>query len=127
MLDFWATWCGPCIAEMPKVKKTYEKYKDQRFQIIGISLDRSMAPLEAYIEKEGLAWLHYWDESRKVRNLYEVRAIPSTFLIDGEGIIRKANLGGFDVESAVAALVEENITKPVDAPDTPIKTPLRFF
>ena len=124
LLDFWATWCGPCIVEMPKVKRTYEKYKDQKFQIIGISLDRSIAPLEAYIEREGLAWLHYWDESRKVRNLYEVRGIPSTFLIDGEGIIRKANLGGFDVESAVAALVEENLSRPADAPiGTPLDSP----
>ena len=121
LLDFWATWCGPCIAEMPKVKKTYEKYKDQNFQIIGISLDRSIEPLETYIEKEGLAWLQYWDESRTVRNLYEVRAIPSTFLIDGDGIIRKANLGGFDVESAVAELVKENLAKPV-SPATPVKT-----
>ena len=118
LLDFWATWCGPCIAEMPKVKKTYEKYKDQNFQVVGISLDRSMAPLEAYIEKESLPWLHYWDESREVRNLYEVRAIPSTFLIDGAGIIRRANLGGFDVESAVAELVKENPAKPVK-PSTP--------
>jgi len=51
LLDFWATWCPPCIAEMPNVKKTYEKYKKQKFQIIGISLDRSKAPLKAYIER----------------------------------------------------------------------------
>ena len=120
LLDFWATWCGPCIREMPKVKRTYEKYKDQKFQIIGISLDRSTGPLKAYIEKEELRWLHYWDESREVRDLYGVRGIPSTFLIDGEGIIRKANLGGFDVESAVAELVKENLARPTDAP---IKTP----
>jgi len=49
LLDFWATWCGPCITEIPNVKKAYEKYKDQKFQIIGISLDRSMKPLTAYI------------------------------------------------------------------------------
>ena len=122
LLDFWATWCGPCIAEMPKVKRIYNKYKDQNFQIIGISLDRSVAPLEAYIEKEGLAWLQYWDESRKVRNLYEVRAIPSTFLIDGEGIIRKASIGGFNLETAVSELVKENLVKPVN-PSTPVKTP----
>ena len=111
LLDFWATWCGPCIAEMPKVKRTYEKYKDQKFQIIGISLDRSTEPLEAYIEKEGLAWLHYWDKSREVSTLYKVQGIPSTFLIDGDGIIRKASLGGSNVESAVAKLVKENLAK----------------
>ena len=120
LLDFWATWCGPCIAEMPKVKRTYETYKDQNFQIIGISLDRSKQPLEEYIEKEGLGWIHYWDESRKLRTLYGVCGIPSAFLIDSEGIIRKASLGGFDVESAVAELVAENPAKPVNAP---IRTP----
>ena len=120
LLDFWATWCGPCIAEMPKLKRTYEAYKDQNFQIIGISLDRSKQPLEAYVEKEGLGWIHYWDESRKLRTLYGVWGIPSAFLIDSEGIIRKASLGGFDVESAVAELMKENLAKPVNAP---IRTP----
>ena len=122
LLDFWATWCGPCIAEMPKLKKTFEKYKDQKFQIIGISLDRSKPPLDAYIEKNGLAWEHYWDENREVRTQYGVRAIPTAFLIDGEGIVRKASLGGFNVEAAVAKLVEENLAKNVVLV-LPIKTP----
>ncbi len=122
LLDFWATWCGPCIAEMPKLKQTYEKYKDQNFQIIGISLDGSKPPLDAYIEKEALAWEHYWDEDRKVRDQYSVWAIPTAFLIDGEGIIRKASLGGFDVETAVANLLKENPAKPVK-PAPPKKPP----
>ncbi len=124
LLDFWATWCGPCIVEMPKVKKTYQAYKDQKFQIIGISLDRSREPLDAYIEKEGIGWRNYWDEDRSIRTLYGVQAIPTAFLIDGEGVIRKASLGGFDVETAVAELVKENLAKPTDAPiDTPADTP----
>jgi len=122
LLDFWATWCGPCINEMPKLKNTYQNYKDQKFQIIAISLDRSKTPLDAYIEKEGLAWEHYWDQDRKVRTQYGVTAIPTAFLIDGEGIIRKASLGAFDVESAVAELVKENLANNVK-PSPPIKIP----
>ena len=119
LLDFWATWCPPCIAEIPNVKKTYEKYKDQKFQIVGISLDRAREPLAAYIEKENLTWLHYWDNTGKVSNLYKVQAIPSTFLIDGEGVIRKTNLRGYRLETAVAELVEKNLARPADTPISP--------
>ena len=120
LLDFWATWCPPCIAEIPKLKKVYEKYKDQNFQIIGISLDRSMPPLAAYVTDEGLKWDHYWDERRNVRNQYGVSAIPTAFLIDRDGIIRKASLGGFDVDFAVAELLKENPAKSIETPPTKI-------
>lgn len=116
LLDFWATWCPPCIAEIPNVRRTYETYKDQKFQIIGISLDRSMEPLKAYIEKEELEWLHYWDNNGRIRNMYKVSGIPSTFLIDGEGVIRKTNLRGTALKTAVAALVKENLRKSAEKP-----------
>ena len=109
LLDFWATWCGPCIAEMPNVKATYAKYKNQKFEIIGISLDRSTAPLEAYIASQGIAWRQYWDNGGRISNMYNVRAIPSTFLIDGAGIIRRVNLRGPALEMAVGELVRENL------------------
>lgn len=108
LLDFWATWCGPCIAEMPNVKRTYAKHKNQKFQIIGISLDRSIAPLDAYIYGEGIEWRQYLDSTGKISGLYNVRGIPSTFLIDGAGIVRGVNLRGHALESAVAELVQEN-------------------
>lgn len=110
LLNFWATSAPPCIAEMPNVKRTYEKYKDQKFEIVGISLDRSTDPLEAYVNREGIAWRQYWDTGGKVTLLYNVREIPSTFLIDGAGIIRKVNLRGYALETAVADLVRENLT-----------------
>ena len=109
LLDFWATWCGPCIAEMPNVKRTYAKHRNQKFHIIGISLDRSMAPLDAYIHGEGIEWRQYLDSTGKISGLYNVRAIPSTFLIDGAGIVRRVNLRGYALESAVAELVQENL------------------
>ena len=112
LLDFWATWCPPCIAEIPNLKRTYEKYKDQKFQVIGISLDRSMEPLKAYIKEKNLGWIHYWDNSSQVSSIYEVRGIPATFLIDGDGVIRKTNLRGAALKSAVAKMVKENLAKP---------------
>ena len=109
LLDFWATWCPPCIAEMPNVKATYAKYKNHKFEIIGISLDRAIAPLETYVASEGLTWRQYWDSSVRISNMYNVRAIPSTFLIDGAGIIRRVNLRGSALEMAVGELVRENL------------------
>ncbi len=109
LLDFWATWCGPCIAEMPNVKLAYAKHRDRKFQIIGISLDRSMAPLDAYIHGEGIEWRQYLDSTGQISSLYGVRAIPSTFLIDGAGIVRRVNLRGLALETAVAELVRENL------------------
>ena len=110
LLDFWATWCQPCIAEMPNVKRTYAKYKNQNFQIIGISLDTAMEPLDAYVKGEGIAWRHYWDRSGQISTLYNVQAIPSTFLIDGTGIVRGVNLRGPVLEDAVGGLVRENLS-----------------
>ncbi len=109
LLDFWATWCGPCIAEMPNVKLAYAKHRNRKFQIIGISLDSSIAPLEAYIQRERIEWRQYLDSTGKISGLYNVRAIPSTFLIDGTGIVRRVNLRGLALESAVAELVRENL------------------
>ena len=61
LLDFWAVWCKPCIAEMPNVKQVYEKYKADNFQIIGISLDESRDTLVGYLEKEGITWPQFFD------------------------------------------------------------------
>ena len=111
LLDFWATWCAPCRAEMPHLKKTYAKYRDKDFEIIGISRDMARPPLEAYIAQEEITWQQYWDADNRICNLYSVRSFPSTFLIDGEGIVRKTNLRGRALETAVAELVKENAAK----------------
>ena len=113
LLDFWATWCFPCRAEMPHLKKVYDKYKDQKFEIIGISLDRGQAVLDSYIEKQNITWPQFLDNGT-VAKMYNVTGIPATFLIDGEGIVRKVKLRGRALEEAVAELVEENLAKQAD-------------
>ena len=114
LLDFWAVWCRPCIAEMPNVKGVYEKYKDDNFQIIGISLDNNRNTLVGYLEKEGIAWPQVFDGNgwdNQVAKMYGIRAIPQMYLIDGDGVVRKSGVRGSALEPAVAELVRENNVK----------------
>ncbi len=114
LLDFWAVWCKPCIAEMPNVKQVYEKYKDDNFQIIGISLDESRDKLVGYLEKEEITWPQFFDGNgwkNQVAEIYGIRAIPQMYLIDGEGVVRKSDVRGHALEPAVAELIQENNAK----------------
>ncbi|TWJ03457.1 peroxiredoxin [Mucilaginibacter frigoritolerans] len=109
LIDFWASWCGPCRHENPNVVKAYNHYKGQKFTIIGVSLDRPNAKdkwLNA-IHKDGLTWtqvsdLKFWNS--KTAGLYAVRAIPQNFLIDPNGKIIAKNLRGDDLEEKLEEL-----------------------
>ncbi|MCG8508960.1 MAG: TlpA family protein disulfide reductase, partial [Rhodospirillales bacterium] len=83
VVDFWATWCGPCVAAMPHMKKIHEKYADDGVQILGISLDRSDAPLKKFIKERELPWPQV--RSQAMAQKWGVRGIPSIFIISPEG------------------------------------------
>lgn len=111
LLDFWATWCKPCLAEMPNVKRVYRRYKDQNFQIIGISLDTNRSSLRSYLRRQSIPWPQFFDGAgwqNSVAQKYGIQAIPYMYLIDGDGFIRKENLRGRALEAAVGELIEEN-------------------
>ncbi len=101
LIDFWATWCGPCVAELPHVKETYSHYNSKGFEVIGISLDRDRAELESFIEKEKMGWTQHFDEGRVIASRYGVNSIPTTYLLDGEGRIIASNLRGKRLEEEV--------------------------
>lgn len=99
LIDFWASWCGPCRAENPNVKKAYTEFHDKNFEILGVSLDRPGKKDDwlAAIEKDGLTWKHVSDLqwwSTPVAALYSVNSIPQNFLIDPSGKIIAADLRG---------------------------------
>jgi thiol-disulfide isomerase/thioredoxin len=105
LLDFWATWCGPCRGETPHLKSVYEKFgKDPRFVIVSLSLDPEQKEPREYAKKEGMDWpqgfLGDWSKT-KLPNEYGVRGIPAIFLIGPDGKILAKDLRGPAILSAV--------------------------
>jgi len=92
LIDFWATWCGPCKAEIPNLQKIYDAYRDKGFEIYSISLDRDK---DKWLKgSDDLKWTSVLDEGGVVSNLYGITSIPSMFLIDRDGKIVAKNLRG---------------------------------
>jgi len=95
LLDFWGTWCGPCVGEIPNLKKAYKKYNEQGFEIISISSDGmngnlTEAELEDWVDERNMNWIHVMDErDRRIHNKYKINSWPSMFLINPEGKIIK--------------------------------------
>ena len=108
LIDFWASWCGPCRAENPTLKKVYDEYKDQNFEIVGVSLDEKKDRWLGAIEKDGLPWIHVSDLKgwhNEVAETYGIRAIPRNLLLDPNGIIIAKNLRGEDVEKKLKEII----------------------
>jgi len=111
LIDFWATWCGPCVNELPNVLKTYEKYHAKGFEIIGISLDDNAQKLAGFTKEKNMAWQQFFDGQGWLNKLavkYGVHSIPATYLLDGEGKIIGKDLGGDELEKAVAKALIKN-------------------
>jgi peroxiredoxin len=109
LIDFWATWCGPCLAELPAVKAVYEKYRDRGFVVLGVNLDEERGAVERFVKAQGLAWPQLFDGKgwkNEIAQSYGVTAIPRAILVDREGVIRHASIRGSELDGAVAELID---------------------
>ena len=109
LLDFWASWCGPCMGEVPALKETYAAYHDKGFEIFGVSLDNDRERWMGAVEKNGMNWIHVsdlqgWQNAAAAE--YGVRSIPANFLIDSEGKIVATGLRGDDLKAKIAELLD---------------------
>ena len=94
LVDFWATWCGPCVAEVPKVVETYNKLHEKGFEIVGISLDQDKAKLDAFVKSKGMPWLQFFDGKgwqNEVAQKFGINSIPAMWLIDKKGMVVSTN------------------------------------
>lgn len=109
LVDFWASWCGPCRREMPNLVEAYAKYKGKNFEIVGVSLDQNGEAWKDAIKKLNMTWpqmsdLKYW--SSEGAQAYAVSSIPHTVLIDGDGIIIARGLHGEEVQNKLKEVIK---------------------
>jgi peroxiredoxin len=110
LIDFWASWCGPCRHNNPRLMKLYNKYHSKGLEIYGVSLDDDVDSWKKAVHHDRLEWIQViddkgWESSAATK--YGVDMIPSSFLIDRQGIIRTINAEGLELENSVRVLLKD--------------------
>ncbi len=108
LIDFWATWCGPCVAEFPNIRKNYEAYRDRGFEVIGVSIDNDREQLKAFLEEHKVPWTVLFDEALGDKSLatqYGIFAIPAMMLIGTDGKVITTEVRGPLLERELAKLL----------------------
>ena len=93
LLNFWASWCGPCRQEMPLLDRLHSRYEDTGFAVLGVNVEGEEAPARELVEKTRVTFPILIDEGQRVSEMYNLQAMPSTMVIDRDGIVRYIHLG----------------------------------
>jgi thiol-disulfide isomerase/thioredoxin len=113
LIDFWATWCGPCNEELPHMKKIAKEFAGQPLVIISVSWDSDEIKWKNFIDKNEMTWVQYRDADHHLSNLFQINSIPHYFTIDSDGVLTAEMMGsGSDVEGKLKKLIARAKTTP---------------
>jgi peroxiredoxin len=93
MINFWASWCGPCRQEMPLLDSIYKQYKDMGFMLLGVNVEPHASNANAWLKKTPVSYPILYDPNSRVSQLYQVQAMPTTVIVDRKGIVRFVHNG----------------------------------
>jgi len=107
LIDFWATWCGPCREALPHIRKIAQKFDGQPLVVLSISLDKDEAKWKDFVAKNGMTWMQYRDGGfdGRIAKQFDVNAIPATFTIDADGVLEDQHVGDADIEGKLKKLI----------------------
>jgi thiol-disulfide isomerase/thioredoxin len=112
LLDFWGTWCPPCVRAVPSLRKLHEAHANDSFVIVGISSDKDPKVWSAFTAKNGMVWPQYWDANTRMQRTFEVKVFPTYVLLDGDGIERlRVSGAGYHESKALADAIEQQLRK----------------
>src|SRR5215469_709102 len=121
LLDFWATWCGPCREAMPHIRDVARKFQDQPLVVLSVSLDSDEQKWKEFIAKNQMTWPQYWDGGFKgnIATMFGVSAIPHTFTIDADGVLQEEHIGDASIEGKLKKLIAR--AHELQPAETPLK------
>ncbi len=113
LLNFWATWCGPCRQELPELVRVHEKFRERGLAVVAITVDNEMENVRVFLKKYDIKLQALWDKKKKVADAYLVEKMPSSYLIDRNGVVRFIHRGYTPEElKRIEAEIDDLLDKP---------------